>query len=274
MANNSSLSKRAALRQQQEMDERNKRNKRILTIGAIIAAVTVIAVIAIVVVQTMSRGIGRTDDQLTPPNATANSGILVDGKAPEEGKPHLIIYEDFQCPACAAREAEYGPVVDQLVSNGDITAEFRFAHFLDGQDADGAVRHGGGSHRAAMAAAAADQVGKFKEFHQTAYANQTSSGGFSDSALRGNLAEQAGITGEALDEYTRLINTEAFWDFTVASQKTFDDNQIGSTPSYLVSGEKLEFFDQAANQVLIPATPEGMLQAITQAFEAGGGKHE
>ena len=29
MANNSSLSKRAALRQQQEMDERNKRNKRI-----------------------------------------------------------------------------------------------------------------------------------------------------------------------------------------------------------------------------------------------------
>ena len=33
MANNSNLSKRAALRQQQEMEERNKRTKRIMMFG-------------------------------------------------------------------------------------------------------------------------------------------------------------------------------------------------------------------------------------------------
>lgn len=269
MANNSSLSKRAALRQQQEMEERNAKNKRILMIGAAIAAVTVIAVVAIVIVQAMGKGVGRASEQLTPPSASENYGILLQGKAPEEGKPHLIVYEDFQCPACAAREAEYGPVVEQLVANGDITAEYRFAYFLDGEG-----REGGASHRAAIAASAADQVGKFSEFHMAAYANQSSSGGFSDNAIKGTIAEQAGITGDDLAEFERLYNTEAFWDFSVGANKLFNDNQIGSTPSFLVSGQKLEFFDQANNQVLIQATPDDMLRAVTEAFEAGGQTHD
>ena len=269
MANNSSLSKRAALRQQQELDERNKKNKRILTIGAVIAAVTVVAVIAIVALQAMNQGVGRASDQLTPPNGTANYGILVDGKEPQADTPHLVVYEDFQCPACAAREEAYGPAIDELVANGDITAEYRFAYFLDGQG-----REGGASHRAAQAAAAADQVGMFSEMHKTLYANQNSSGGYSDSALRNDLPEQAGITGDALSEYQRLYNTEAFWDFSVGANRKFNDNQIGSTPTYLVSGQKLEFFDQSANTVLIQPTAEDLKRAIDEAFEAGGQKQD
>ena len=269
MANNSSLSKRAALRQQQEMEERSKRNKRILTIGGAIAAITVIAVIAIVAIQAMGRGVGMAEEQLTPPNATEGYGVLVSGKSPVEGTPHLIIYEDFQCPACAAREAEYGPAVDQLVANGDITAEFRFAYFLDG-----AGREGGASHRAALAAAAADQVGAFDEYHKVVYANQSNSGGYSDSKLRDEFAEQAGITGEDLDEFKRLYNTKAFWDFTKNANQKFNDEEIGSTPTYQVSGEKLEFYDQNSQQVLIQPTPDDMLRAITEAYEAGGQKQE
>lgn len=269
MANNSSLSKRAALRQQQEMEERNAKNKRILMIGAAIAAVTVIAVVAIVIVQAMGKGVGRAAEQLTPPNASEKYGVYLQGKAPEEGKPHLVVYEDFQCPACAAREEAYGPAVDELVANGDITAEYRFAYFMDGEG-----REGGASHRAAIAAAAADQVGKFSEYHKAAFANQSSSGGYSDNALKGAIAEQAGITGDDLAEFERLYNTEAFWDFTVDANQVFNDEQIGSTPTYMVSGQKLEFFDQVANQALIQPTPDDMLRAITEAFEAGGQNHD
>ena len=45
MANNSNMSKRAALHRQQEMDERNKKARRI-TIGSIV----VLAIVAVVVI--------------------------------------------------------------------------------------------------------------------------------------------------------------------------------------------------------------------------------
>ena len=121
MANNSSLSKRAALRQQQEMEERNKRTRRILAVGAGLVAVTVVAVLAIVIMQALAKRAPVTAEQLTPPNATEASGILLSGKAPQGGTPHLVVWEDFQCPACASREASYGPVIEQLVADGTIS---------------------------------------------------------------------------------------------------------------------------------------------------------
>ena len=180
----------------------------------------------------------RKGDQLTPANASAGYGIYLDGKKPVEGTPHVVVWEDFQCPACQAREEAYGPVLEQLVAEGKVTAEFRMAHFLDGQNPDGTVKDGGASHRAAMAAAAADQVGHFREYHKVIFANQKTSRGYSDTTLRDKFTEQAGITGDALAEFKRLYNSQAFWDFTVNQQNKFNDDQIGSTPTYLVSGKK------------------------------------
>ncbi len=117
MANNSSLSKRAALRQQQEQHERGQRNKRILFAGFGLALVVGIVIVGIVVFQSVTAGRGVTQAQLTPPNSTSEHGILFDGKQPSADKPHLVIWEDFQCPACKAREAAYGSITEQLVAD-------------------------------------------------------------------------------------------------------------------------------------------------------------
>lgn len=266
MANNSSLSKRAALRQQQEMEERTKRTRRILTVGAGLAALIVVAVLAIVIMQALAKQAPVATEQLTPPNATASTGIALAGKQPQEGTPHLVVWEDFQCPACAARKESYGPVIEQLVADGSITTEIRTAFFLD------AGLRNDSSKRAALAAAAADEVGAFDAFHRVVYANHPAQEGtgFTDQQLRVDFPALAGIAGDDLTRYQELYDTRAFNDFTDAANQKFNDDQIGATPTFLVSGQVLEFYDQEAQTVLIQPTAESLLGAINEAFEAGG----
>ena len=84
MSNNSSLSKRAALRQQQELEERNKKTKRIVGAGVGLLALTAVVVLVIVIIQAISAPANKpvATDQLTPPNATEKHGILLFGKEP------------------------------------------------------------------------------------------------------------------------------------------------------------------------------------------------
>jgi len=274
MANNSTLSKRAALRQQQEQDERSKRNKRIVFAGVGLAVLVLVVVLAIVIVQAVTAGRGVTADQQTPPNATAKYGILLDGTEPTADKPHLVIWEDFQCPACQVREETYGPVVGQLLDEGKITVEIRTAYFLDGTKLDGSRVEDGDSKRAAIAAAAADTVGKYREYHDTVYRNQPTEGvGYTSELLRETFAEEAGITGDDLTKFQKLYDERAFDTFVRNADQQFQDDGIRATPTYLVSGQQLQFADDS-NTVLIQPTAEDFLRAVTEAWEAGGKKIE
>lgn len=272
MANNSSLSKRAALRQQQEQDERGQRNKRIAFAGIGLAVVVVLVVLAIVVIQSVTAGRGVTADQQTPPNATSSYGILLDGKQPSEDKPHLVIWQDFQCPACAAREEAYGPATAKLVADDKITVEIRSVYFLDGQKIDGSRVEDGSSKRAAIAAAAADQVGMFRQYHETVFRNQPTEGvGYTKEQLRDEFAAEAGITGDDLTTFQKLYDDRAYDQFVRDTQGRFDSDKVTGTPTYLVSGQQLEFSDESQN-VLIQPTEDDMLRAITEAWEKGGKK--
>ncbi|NHB85776.1 thioredoxin domain-containing protein [Tessaracoccus sp. HDW20] len=274
MANNSTLSKRAALRQQQEQDERSKRNKRLVFAGVGLAVAVLIVVLAIVIVQAVTAGRGVTADQQTPPNATAQYGILLDGTEPSADKPHLVVWEDFQCPACAAREAAYGPVVGQLLDDGKITVEIRTAYFLDGSKLDGTRVEDGDSKRAAIAAAAADSVGKYRAYHDTVYRNQPTEGvGYTNEQLRDAFATEAGITGDDLTTFQKLFDERAFDTFVRNADKQFQDDGIRSTPTYLVSGQQLQFADEAGNALIQP-TADDFLRAVTEAWEKGGKKIE
>lgn len=255
MANNSNLSKRAALRQAQEAEDRAKRNKRIMGFGLGLAALIVVVVLAIVIFQAVSNRTTVAEEQLTPPNATEKHGILLQGQAPSEDKPHLIVWEDFQCPACANVESIFAPVMSQLVADGSITVETRTATFMD------RGREDGPSHRAAVAAAASDEIGHYEQFHRVMFEHQNT--GYTDQALRNDIPAAAGITGDDLKRYQQLYNTRAYNDFTAEAAKLFDADGIQATPAYIVAGKRL---DMGA----VDPSPEGFLQAITEAWEAGG----
>lgn len=274
MANNSSLSKRAALRQQQEQDERSKRNKRIAFAGIGLAVAVVLIVIGFVAVSAFTKAQGITADQLTPPNATDRKGVLMDAKQPSADKPHLVIYEDYQCPACKVREQYYGPVTEKLVAEDKITVEVRSVYFLDGKKLDGTRVEDGPSKRAAIAAAAADEVGKYRQYHDVVYKNQPTEGvGYTDQQLREDFAKEAGIEGEDLTKFQKRYNERAFDTFVRDAQKRFDEDQITGTPTYIVSGQQLKFANDAG-EALIQPTEDDLLRAVTEAWNAGGKKIE
>lgn len=268
MANNSSLSKRAALRQQQEMQERTKRTRRILAVGAGLAALTVVAVLAIVIMQALARQTPVAAQQLTPPNATAKHGILAEGKQPSADKPHLVMYQDYQCGWCAVYEEHFGAAITQLVNEDRITAEYRTAFFLDGQSEIGPSR------RAALAAAAADEVGFYSQYHQVLYANfGNQADAYPDSELRDSFARSAGMSGDVLSRFQELYDSRAFLDFTQAAGDQFSSSGLTGTPAYLVSGQQLNLVDSSRQPVIDPSA-DALFEMINQAWEAGGRSNE
>ncbi|NLE98857.1 MAG: thioredoxin domain-containing protein, partial [Propionibacterium sp.] len=119
------------------------------------------------------------------------------------------------------------------------------------------------SARAAMAAAAADEVGHFKEYHSVLFQNQSQ---YTQRQLREEFPAQAGIEGEDLERFQELYNTRAFRDFVTVSHNAFLEDQIGATPTFVVGGQRLLFLDEATNETLIQPTPESFMAAVLPAF--------
>ncbi len=263
MANTSGMTRREILRQQQEQEEnRAKRNRRILfaSLGAV--TLVVIAILAMVIVQAVDDEQASSANQQTPPNATDEGGFMMNsrGAEPAADVPHLVVYEDYQCPACASREEAFGPATLELIDNGDITVEIRTAFFLDN------MLQNDSSERAAMAAAAADVVGKYREYHAVIYENQPAQEGvgFTEQQLRVDFPAEAGITGDELTTFQNLYDSGAFQAFVQVGDQTFRDEGITGTPTYMVGDSKLEF-STPQGEVLIQPTAEDLLRAITEA---------
>ena len=107
MANNSNLSKRVALRQQQELEARRKRNARMLGVGLGVLALVVVVIIAVVIANAIGSKTPAAE-QLTPPNATEGHGIAIKSKntQPAGDVPNVVVYEDSQCPICKDYETQ------------------------------------------------------------------------------------------------------------------------------------------------------------------------
>ncbi len=262
MANNSNLSKRAALRQQQELEERRKRNSKMIGIGLGVLAVILVAVLAIVLSQVASRSQAT---QQTPPSATEGYGISLTSKGtqPADGVPHVVLYEDYQCSGCYGHEQRFGKAYQQLIDEGKITMEIRTAYFMDGRFDTQRATNRKSSERAALAAAAADAVGKYREYHDVVFANYPTQGeGYSDEQLRVTFAEQAGITGEDLTKFQELYDTKAFQTFAENAYKAMEANGITHTPTVVVNGTELDIVDDNDQYTVAANDAAGLLAAI------------
>lgn len=116
---------------------------------------------------------GQAKEEGAAPAQTTEIGhpSLGDENAPVT----MIEYSDFQCPFCGkfARDTE-PKLVEKYVRDGTLRIEWRDFPYL-GQE----------SANAAFAARAAQEQGKFWEYHDLLYENQESanSGAFSDEKL-------------------------------------------------------------------------------------------
>ena len=254
-------SRRAALRAQQEAQESAKKRRRII---GVIAGVVIIAVVVIAVVLGLNH---KSDDvpttgQITPPSATKDGVYTLNPDKVKGGAPTVTVFQDYQCPACKGAEDVLGKPLNELSAEGKIKLEYHTLTFLDRNLRDDA------STRAAMAAAAADVVGKFQAYHDVVYRHQPQEegAGYTGEQLRKEFASEAGITGSNLTKFQRIYDNKQAEQFVKnGNDKGLQELQkfgTAGTPAFLVNGKSWEGWQDFTQSA---PTADKLLQAIKNA---------
>lgn len=246
-----------AIRRQNAADA--KRARTLSIVAAVVIAVLVVVVV--VVIALTSRGGDDEALEVVPPDSTLltvaddeNSGGFVIG---EEGPVEMVVFEDFQCPACKAFEETSGDYVAELAAGTDVTVVKRPISILD------RVSDTQYSTRSAAAAACVGSTGDdeaYEAFAATLFAEQpdeaAAGDGLSDARLT-EIAADAGVdVGDCIADGTHLGWVGATTESANAQLERL------STPTVLVDGE------------VVPGTETGppgpdQLRAAVDAASAG-----
>ncbi|MEX5710064.1 thioredoxin domain-containing protein [Parafrankia sp. FMc6] len=221
-----------------EAAARRERRRRTVMISACVAAALLLV-----------GGIGfavqsaRTDTSgaLVPAGAAGPDGGIVVGSP--SAPVTVDVYEDFQCPICRAFEEQTGDTIGSLVDAKKIKVIYHTLAFL-----------GPESERAANAAAAAANEGKFAEFHDLLFTNQPEehTGGFQNAELV-HLGSRVGLTSP---EFVEAVHKGTYDDYVAQVNDAASREGVQGTPTVSVNGERLQ-----TNAL----TPGGLTAAVTAA---------
>jgi protein-disulfide isomerase len=211
------MAKRAALRDRR----RQQQNRQRLTI-VIIVIVAALAVVALLILPNMLP-VGEIASITPQPRPDAQGTSMGNPDAPVR----IDVFEDFQCPACRSFTENYEPL---LMAN-DIPAGrayyvFRQWPFI-----------GPESLQAANASMCANAQGRFWDYHDLLFANQTGEnvGAFSDRRLVA-FAEQLGLN---MSDFNTCFNQNTYQseiqsDYTEGTQRG-----VSGTPAVFINGVQL-----------------------------------
>ncbi|HSX68146.1 DsbA family protein [Nocardioides sp.] len=213
----------AAVRRTEEAASR----RRNLYVVAAVAAVLALVVTIGVLVQGRRDTTGAAVDTV-PSGVTAEHGVVV---GEEDAERTVVIYEDFQCPACGLLESATSEAVRQGVADGTVKVEYRIVSFLDRASANAY------SSRAANAALAVHEVAgadAFAAFHDALFAAQPEEG--TAGPTNDELIEQAVKAGAGRAEVTPLIEDGTFDAWVVAATDAMSKAGVRSTPTAIIDG--------------------------------------
>lgn len=139
-----------------------------------------------------------------------------------DAKVYLVEFSDFECPACKAIE----PTIDAIVDKNKEKLLYGYRNYPLGQHPFAV--------KAAQAAEAAGEQGKYWEMYKILFANQEK---FSD-AIFGELAKQLNLDPV---KFTQSLNDPKIKE-KILRDKTYGDKiGIDSTPTFYLNGQKAEF---------------------------------
>lgn len=230
---NTSDSRRAQLRAAQLQQAKRDKNRRI----AVIAVVAVVVIALAVAGALLFNRFNQADVANVPPNATeARDGIIANPGRASEGAPTVELFLDYQCPACARFEQNFGPTLGQMAEAGEIQLIYRTMTFLDTN-----LRNDS-STRAANAAACADQAGHYADYHNAVFAHQptTEGSGFTEDNLTKDFTQLAGISGGVLDDFNACYTNKRFSGFVNQVDNEAGRAGVQGTPTLHVNGNELD----------------------------------
>jgi protein-disulfide isomerase len=191
----------------------------------VLGAVVIAAVVIGVVVQ-QSRSSTENAKVVRPTSAAGpNGGVLI-------GNPNAPVtiteYGDFQCPVCRELHQLWEPTLEQLIQQGKVKFEFVGLEYLD--------RGGTESLRSAGAGVCAADAGKFLEYYNTLYDNQseTENSGFLTNEQLVKFGTDAGIADPA---FATCVNNGRFEGLVRKNTDAASQNGVTGTPTVLVNGK-------------------------------------
>lgn len=140
----------------------------------------------------------------------------------------LIEFSDFECPWCARYAVLQMPdVKGRLVPEGRL--RIRFVHFPLNIHAKGPLAH--------LAAACANEQGRFWEMHDQLFSNQSE---WVASNSYGRLFSQyAGRIGLDQERFDSCVSEQRAWPQVLADKALGDSIGVGSTPTFVINGRVL-----------------------------------
>ncbi|HJF13764.1 MAG TPA: thioredoxin domain-containing protein [Enteractinococcus helveticum] len=132
----------------------------------------------------------------------------------------LVMFSDHQCPFCAQWNHETLPELMQYVDDGDLRIEWRDINMY-GED----------SVRAASAAVAAGQQGKFMDYHEQLFPEGDTLSDFSAEALT-DLAEEAGLD---MGQFQEDLESQETADIVAENEELGRSVGAQSTPTFLMN---------------------------------------
>lgn len=157
-----------------------------------------------------------------------NEGITITEqiKGNPEAPVVLVEYSDFQCPACAA----FQPYLAEVMAQYGDRIQLQYKHFPLPIHASAIP--------AAVAAEAAGQQGKFFEYHDLLFANQTEwSTAVAPQALFLTYAEELGLD---MDTFRRHMRSSLLRDHVRASVEEGRGLGITGTPTFFLNGQRMQ----------------------------------
>jgi len=224
-------SQRLRMRDAQLANQRAARLRRIVIVGSAVLALVLIAVMVVVLVQQKQTPAASAPSEMAyPPNATAaRDGIIINDN---KGKPDVGLYFDYQCSHCVQFEQSFGGALTLLGQTGEIRLVHHTRVFLDSGNADGL------SHKAALAAACADVVGAYAQFHAAIFEAATQ-GPYTDKLLLETIPAQLGMTGTDLTAFRSCNANKNLAPFVQNVEDAAMKAGLTETPLLTVNGKAI-----------------------------------
>jgi protein-disulfide isomerase len=204
--------------------------------------------------------------QATRPKATA---VTLDPNTPlprAEGyvlgdttaRLQVLEFADFECPACGQFATVTEPDIrKRLVETGTIS--FRFLDFPLSQHRN--------SFAASLAAACANEQGKFWEMHDAIFAAQDRWASIATSRPKGVLQQLAEQVGLNVSQWESCFDSQKYQANIAANQREGERRLVPSTPTFVIGAKMVP---GALNYDTFKAYVDSALAALPPAPASGG----
>ncbi len=245
------ISKRDALKAQRTKKKRQQRMNKILFVGGII-----LFFILLFASPTIYNALKPAGDfvKITPVAYQMENGKAIGNP---NAKVKIELFEDFQCPACKgySDSVEKQLLASSYITDGQVYYIFRQYPFLDSASITKE------SHQAANASMCAMEQGRFWDYHEILFTNQSAveNGGFFNDKRLLAFAESLGLDMTA---FNSCFSANKYSADIEADLQLGTAAGVNSTPTVIINGTK-------PFPTTIP-TYEELKTAIDAALASGG----